>query len=265
MPGSAKTSQFFFSTATVMVGTQAEQLTLNAATNSIGLVKNVAIEADPGNVDLTQGIMNDLVMTMVNSMNIKVSMEVYEYTAKNLAYGLSLDGTGSNYAANASSYSLAAAVAAAATTLTVATDLTTTFTAGSWIFIQEGTDDVVHLARVISSSFASPNTTITFTGMPVPTGMSFTTAGRVGKLNKIDFDPNAAMVSLSVRIIGTLATDKRPIGLHFPKVKVTKGFSMRFAADNFGNLPFEFTPYSPISTDSGYNQYYNQRMHVFVP
>lgn len=265
MPGSAKTSQFFFSTATVLVGAATEQLTLNTSANSIGLVKNVAVEADPQTVDLTQGIMNDVVTQVVNQMNIKVSMEVYEYTSKNLAYGLSLDGTGSNYPAISGSNALAAVVNPAATTLTVATDVTTTYTAGSWFFIQEGNDDVVHLAKVVSATYSSPNTTITFTGFPVPTGMTFTTAGRIAKVNKIDFDPNAALTALCVRVIGTLQSDKRPIGIHFPKVRITKGFSMKFASDNFGNLPFEFTPYAPVSTDSGYNANFNQRMHVFTP
>lgn len=265
MPGSAKTSQFHFSAATLMVGPMTEQLGLETAEHSLGLVKNVTVEATPGSVELTQGIMNDVVMTMINSMDIKVSAEVYEFTARNLAYGLSLDGSSAGYDAIASAYALSASAAAAATSAKVATDKTSEFTAGKWVFLQEGTDDVVHLAKIASSSYSSPDTTVTFTGFPIPAGQTYTTGGRMGLITKIDFDPNAALKYVSVRIVGTLAGDKRPVAIHFPKTRITKGFAMRFATDAFANLPFEFTPYAPIASDSGYNSNFNQRMHVFMP
>lgn len=267
MTGLAKTDRFQFSTATICVGPQADQLKLNAADHSIGLVKNVIIDANPTSIELTQGLQNDVVFSANNSMQLKCSAEVYEFTAKNLAYGLSLDATGVNsFKAAPAAVPLTAPVAAAATSVTVDTDVTTDFPAGSWGFLQEGTDDQVHLFKVISAVFSSSSTVITFTGYPVPTGMSFTTAaGRIGKVNKIDADPNASNASVAVRIIGTLISDKRPIMLHFPKVKILKGFSMRFTSDGFGNLPFEFTPYTPVATDPGYSLDFKQRMSILVP
>lgn len=264
MPGSAVSQQFQFSVASVLVGPMASQLSLNSAAHSIGLVKNVMVEASPSVVELTQGLQNDVVFSAVNNMPIKVSAEVFEFTAKNLAYGLSLDAT-TGYTPIATSNPLFASVAAAATTAVVVGDVTTTYTAGSWIFIQQGTDDAVHIAKVSSATFSSPNTTINFVGYPVPAGMTFTTGGRIGKVNRIDADPDAANQSLAVRIVGTQVGDKRPVVLHFPKARILKGFAMRFTSDNFGNLPFEFTPYVPLSTDVGYSADFTKRMNIWVP
>jgi hypothetical protein len=265
MAGFAKTSKFMFSSASILIAPQASFLALNAPAHSIGLVKNVTISADPRITELTQGIMNDLVDQQVTGMDVKVAAEVYEYTPRNLAYGLSLDGSLTKYdTVVGTTYPLAATVNAAATTLTVATDVTTAFAAGKWFFIQEGTDDYVYVAKVLSSTYGAPNTTITFTGYAIPTGMTFSTAnGRIGLLNKIDFDPTAVSGFMAARIIGTMKNDSgRPITLHFPKIRITKGFNLRFATDNFGNLPFEFSPYTPTPSDAGYSADFPNRFHV---
>jgi hypothetical protein len=264
MAGNAKTNKFFFSAASVLVAKQADFLTLNEAAHSLGLIKDVAVNSDPQIVDLTQGIMNDVIDQQVTGNNIQTSMSVHEYTARNLAYGLALDGTLTSYDEVATSpLALAAQVAAAATTLTVPTDVTTQYTAGKFIFLQEGTDSVVHIAKVASSAYSSPNTTITFTGYPVPAGMTFSVAnGRVGLLNKIDYDPNAIQQFHCARIIGTEKNTKRPFIIHFPKIKILKGFNVRFATDNFGSMPFEFSCYTPLAADVGYSADFPQKMHI---
>lgn len=264
MAGTAKTDRFHFSTASVLVGKQSEFKSLNEAAHSIGLVKNVSVPADPTIVDLTQGITNDVVDQQVTGVNVRASMEVYEYTAKNLAYGLALDGTQTKFdSVTFTTQPLQAAVNAGATTFVMVGDHTTDFVPGAYGFLQEGSDSYVHIFKVTSSAFAAGNTTVTITGYPVPTGMTFSTAnGRAGVSNKIDYDPNAISSYLSCRIIGTMKADKRPVVLHFPKIRILKGFNMRFAADNFGNMPFEFTPYTPIPTDAGYSADFPHRMSV---
>lgn len=264
MAGLAKTNKFLFSTASVLIGPQADFLKLNTAAHSIGLVKNVSVDASPTITDLTQGIMNDLVDNQVTNMNVTVGFEVYEYTPRNLAYGLTMDGSLAKYdTVLGTTYTLGAAVNAAATTFTLVGDRTQQFAAGSYGYLQEGTDDVVFVFKVASSTFTTPNTTVTITGYPIPTGMTFSTAnGKAGILNKIDFDPTGVTSFMSCRIIGNMKNDGRPIVLHFPKCRITKGFNLRFAADNFGNLPFEFSPYQPIATDVGYSADFPQRTHV---
>lgn len=263
-PGTALTSQFLFGQASLLVGPMADQLILNAAAHSLGLVKNVNISSETQRADLTQGVLNEPVATVVNGLNITGATEVYEFTAKNLAYGLSLDG--SALTPMTSLHTLQATVNAAATAAIIpGVDVTAQYPANSWIFLQEGQDDRVHIARVSTSAF-STNTTVNFVGYPVPTGMTFTTtAGRIGRLNKVDTDPVGMNTNFSMRVVGTSLTDKRPIVLHFPKVRITKGFSMAFSADNYGNLPFEFMPLTPVATDAGYNAQFPYRMSVLTP
>lgn len=265
MPGAPSTDQFFFSTATVLVGPQTDQVSLTPSKHSIGLVKNVSFEANPSTVDLTQGIQNDVVMQIVNNLDVKASMEVYEYTSRNLAYGLGLDGSLTKYTSNTDVFLTTSSTAAAATTIIVTSDVTQKIAAGDWGFIQDGTDDKVHIFKVASVATTTGNTTITITGWPIPASVTFSAGSRVGKVAKIDFDANATNAFFSVRVIGTLIKDKRPIVLHCPKVRITKGFSLKFASDGFGNMPFEFAPLLPISTDPGYTSEFNQRIHVFNP
>ncbi|MDH7796432.1 MULTISPECIES: hypothetical protein [unclassified Beijerinckia] len=266
MAGTAKTEQFMFSVATLMVGPQTDLLKLNVNDNSLGLVKNVSCESSPQLVELTQGIQNDVAFSAANDMQIKCSAEVYEFTARNIAYGLSLDASSpTSFATQPAPLPLQAPVAAAATTFILTGDQTTTFQAGKWGYLQEGTDDYLHIFKVLSSAY-STNTTVTITGYAVPTGMSFSTAnGRAGIFNKIDANPDAANAPLACRITGTMIANKRPVQIIFPKIKITKGFSMKFANDNFHNLPFEFTPYVPLPTDPGYNADFVKRMSVLWP
>lgn len=264
MSGLAKTSNFHFSLASVLVGKQSDFLSLNEAEHSIGLVKNVTISADPSITDLTQGILNDLVDQQITGINIRASFEVYEYTSKNLAYGMALDGTSTAYnSVTQTATPLKANVAAGATTFTMDGDKTTDFVAGAYGFLQEGLDSYAHVFKVASSAFASGTTTVTITGYAVPTGMAFSTAnGRAGVFNKIDYNPDHVSGFHSARIVGTMKKDNRPLILHFPKIRILKGFNLRFANDAFGNMPFEFSPYTPIPTDVGYSADFAQRMTV---
>ena len=269
MPGLAKTSNFQFTTASVLIGPQTSQLVLNSAAHSIGLVKNLNVTTDTGFVNLGQGVQNQIVASMVNKFDVKVSCEVYEYTTRNLAYGLGLDGTQSTtFLPVATDYPLAAAVVAGATSATVASDVHTTFGAGQWGYLQEGTDDVCHIFKTNAASvYSSPNTAISFTGYPVPTGMNFdTAAGVIGAFNRVDANPMLANQYFSVRIIGvTSDSSQRPVGLHFPKCKITKGFAMAFESNNFANLPFEFMPLVPTASDPGYSPDFSLIMSVFSP
>lgn len=256
-PGTAQTGRFQFSTATLCLAPMAQQKAINPQTHSVGLIKNVKVDATPSKVDLTQGPMNDVVATVVNGMPITVSGEVYEYTAKNLAYGLSLDPAG--IVDMAAPQAITGAVAAGATTFTTAA--ANAFAVGDWGYIQEGQDDQVHVFKVS----AVAGSAITFAGYPVPTGLSFSAGAgaRVGEFNKIDADPSKANNNFAARIIGVSVDSNVPVTLHFPKVRITRGFSMGFSADNFGNMPFELTPMVPLPTDAGYDPDFKTRMSAF--
>lgn len=255
MPGTALTGRFQFSTATVCVAPMSLQKAINPLVHSIGLTKNVRVEASPSKVDLTQGIMNDVVATMTNGMPVTSSMEVYEHTSRNLSYGLSLDP--GSIVEQGLPQAITGAVASGATTFTTAAG--NTFAVGDWFYIQENLDDQVHVGKVTAVS----TNQVTFAGHPVPTGLSFSANARVGEVNKIDADPSKANNNFAVRIIGVAVDQNTPIILHFPKVRITKGFAMGFSSDNFSNLPFEFTPMVPVATDPGYDADFRQKMSIF--
>ncbi|GBU16872.1 MULTISPECIES: hypothetical protein [Methylobacterium] len=255
VPGTALTGRFHFSTASLLIAPMAQQKAMNPLTHSVGLVKNVRVEATPSKVDLTQGIMNDVVASVNNGMPITGSGEVYEYTSRNLAYGLSQDPTG--LVDMAPPQAITAAVAAGATSFTTAA--ANTFAVGDWGYIQEALDDQIHIFKVSAIS----TNTVTFTGYPVPTGLSFTTNARVGEFNKIDADPAKANNYFAVRVVGIAVDLSTPVVLHFPKCRITKGFAMGFSSDNFSNLPFEWTPLVPVATDPGYDADFRQRMQIF--
>lgn len=252
-PGTAKTTKFQFSTATLCIAPMAEQKAINPLKHSVGLVKNVKVDSTPSKVDLTQGVMNDVVATVTNGMAITGSGEVYEYTAQNFAYGLSQDPTG--LVTMADPIPVGAPVAAGATS--VSADITGA-AVGDWIYIQEALDDQIHIARLS----AVAGGTLTFTAYPVPTGMSFSANARVGKLNKLDADPAKANNNYAVRVIGVSVDKSTPITLHFPKCRITRGFSMGFSSENFSNMPFEWTPMVPVPTDPGYTADFAQKMSI---
>lgn len=92
MAGEAKTTDFNIGVATVMLGDMAQVEDLTPKEHSIGLVKNFTTSATDSYVDLTQGIQNDVVWSEKTGSETTATMEVYEYTAKNISYALGLDG-----------------------------------------------------------------------------------------------------------------------------------------------------------------------------
>jgi hypothetical protein len=263
MAGSAKSTEFLLSSATVMIGPQNQLKSLNPAVHSIGLVKNMTITTETTKTELTQGVSNDVVSSIVTGNTVTVAGEVYEYTGKNIAYGLGLDAT-SGYEPKAAPTPLAANVAAGALTFKVTGDVTSTYVAGSFGYLQEGQDDQVHIFKISNAAFAAGETTVTIAaGYGVPTGVTFSSAaGRAALVHKIDADPSQANKSFAMKMTGVLPEGNTPVTVLFPKVKITKGFSLAFSTENFGNLPFEFSPYTPVPTDVGYDADFRQKMTV---
>lgn len=254
MAGEAFTNAFMLSTATVMVGATTDLFNLNPAAHSVGLVKNFQITAEPTYTELTQGIKNNIVYSVLTQNPVRCTMEVYEFTSKNLAYGLGLDG--SSLAAT-TSYAIKTGITGGAGTGTTgvvftAADLTTTFAVGKWIEIQEAGTDKVHIARITSSSYATGDNTVVFADHDVPTGLNFTTAAKVRVLNRLNVGSKAEQPYLAAKIVGIMPDGNTGLTVLVPKMRIVKGFTLGFQSDNFGNLPFEFTPYELVSTDDNY-------------
>jgi hypothetical protein len=242
MAGEAKTSQFLLSAGTLMIGPYANLYSLNPAAHSIGLVKNVQVNSEQGLVELTQGVLNQIVYSVPNSVNVRVSAEVYEYTARNLAYAAGIDASGDSYNTDANSYTLDANIAANAN---LANINVTPFSNGDWVAIQNANDDVVHVTRVTVNS---GNLDLE---RPVPVAFDAATA-RVFRVKELPVGLPPSSPSLAAKIVGILPENNEPVTILFPKIRITKGLALSFQTENFSNMPFEFTAYSLVSTDPLY-------------
>jgi hypothetical protein len=249
MAGLALTNEFLLSTATVMLGAPTDLKNLNPTAHSLGLVKNFKMTSDPKNIELTEGVLNDIVATTRVDLGLKASWEMFEYTAKNLNYAAGLDA--SSVVAMPATDPLASALINAVTVVITGTDKSAVYTAGSWVTIQKGNDDFVHVAKVASVAF-STDTTVTITGYGLPWALS-SGEGKIGKVNKLDVGLDNSDHTFAMKVVGLLPNGNKPLVLMFPKVKITKGLDIAFQTNDYGNLPMEVQPYRPVAADSFYD------------
>lgn len=252
MAGEAKTSAFMLGTATVMIGAQSELFSLAPDTHAIGLVKNFTMTAEPGYTDLTQGVKNQIVYSVMTSNTVRAQMEVYEYTSKNIAYALGLNG-GALAAATAVT-TLSSGIAALATTAVVTS--AAGLAVGDYIQIQEGTDDKTFFRKITA---IVTNTLTLNAAIPV----AIANGSAVRKVNAVDIGSKTDQPFLSAKIVGSLA-DGTEIGILIPKIRITNGFTLGFVTDNYGNLPFEFTVYDLVATDPNYADFSGVQARLFT-
>lgn len=253
MAAQPKTNQFMIGEATMMVGAMADVFNLMPDKHGLGLTKNLAVKVETGSVDLTAGIAQTPVFSIQNQFNPMASCEVYEYTARNLAYGLGLDASGAAYdpiaAGDAGPFSLSAASAAASTTVALTAGMGAKFTAGDWVVLQQS-EDYVFAAKVVS--IATDTLTI---DRAIPAGLTFATATttvyRARNIAAVGGQNNF----LAVKAVAIMPKDKRPVPILFPKVRITRGFDLSTGASDFSNLPFEFQPFPLTPEDALYSSF----------
>ncbi len=269
MAGNALTNQFNIGTATVMVGPMADVLNLTPEQHSIGLVKAVSLTSETTEVTLTQGIRNTQVDSQVTGVNSTVSMEVYEYTAKNLAYAAQLDGA--DYATGVA-HELKTAVTggSSATSLVVKADTDTSaqFVKGGKIQIQSTgakAYDKVYIAEINSATYSSSDKQVTITLVDaIPSGWSFAVGDKVYTVSVIPVGSDRPQPYLGVKIVGVLPNGNEPVTIIIPKAKLSSGMTLAFNTDNYGNLPFEFTPYDLTSEDENYETFAEYGASVII-
>lgn len=251
MAAAAKTNQFMIGEATMMVGAMADVFNLMPDKHGLGLTKNLALKIETGSVDLTQGIAQTPIFSIQNQYNPMASCEVYEYTARNLAYGLGFDASGSTYDALTAPgpFLLSAPSAAASTTVTLEAGAGAGFSAGDWVIMQQA-EDYIFVAKVASKA----TDTLTL-DRAVPAGLTYATATtrvfRARALSGIGGQNN--FVSVKAAVI--MPKDKRPVPILFPKVRITRGFDLSTGATDFSNLPFEFQPFALTPEDALYTSF----------
>lgn len=260
MAGNAITSKVLLSSATVMVGPQADLLKFMPETHSIGLVKNFTMSGDPEFKELTQDITNDVVMSIKTNDGTRMSAEVYEYTLRNISYGLGIDASGVEFDPIENTFVTSAAPSGTSVPVTVPSGETLDISAGDFVYIQDGIDDKVHIAKVAS---VLTNILTLEAKYAIPEAVSFAAACRVGKVRKVGIGAQTPQGTMAAKVVGVLPEDKTPITLYFPKVKVTRGLSLSFSTENFANMPFEFTPLVQTASDPLWSEFGTDKVVYF--
>lgn len=237
MAGEAKSNAFMLGTATVMLGAPTDLFNLNPADHSIGLVKNFRVTGEPAYTDLTQGVKNSIVYSVMTGNTIRASMEAYEYTSKNIAYSMGLEGSTLAPITVSTTTTKAETTGATSVTVTASTGLAV----GDVIMITDGDADNAQLRTIASIA----TNVITFT-QPLPKAIA--TAARVKKMNVIGIGSKVEQPYLGAKVVGSLA-DGSEVAMLFPKVRITNGFSMGFVTENFDNMPYEFSFYDVVNSD----------------
>lgn len=249
MAGEALTDAFMLGTATLMLGPVADLDQLNPEEHSVGLAKNVTMKTTPGFTELTQGVKNTTVFSVQTSNKVMVSGEVYEYTTKNLAYSVGLDG--STFAPQSVESTVATQMALTlgitGTAMVLATGGGTPFAADDDILIKIGNQDQVYLRKIVSKS---TDTLTLNVGLPVavPVGAVVQVVSVLGVGSKED------QPFLAAKIVGKLANGET-IMIDIPKVRITSGASLAFKTDGYDNIPMELTVYDLVATDPFYTRF----------
>lgn len=243
MAGLAKTTNFMLSSATVMIGPVSEFYNLNPTDHSIGLVKNFTMTAEPAYTELTQGVKGDVVFSLQTANPVRATMEVYEYTAKNIAYALGLASAGTMTPQTVTTTVNGAISETSPLTDEVVVTLATGITVGNYIMIEvNGIDDFI-IRKV---------TNVTSNTLELNKGVGAIPNGAVvRKVNYIDVGSQDDQPFYAAKISGKLADGKR-ITIEVAKLRLQRGFNLGFSTEDFANMPFEFTVYQLVSTDTLY-------------
>lgn len=247
MAGEAKTDNFMLGTATLCVGPMASLMALGTA-ESVGLVKNVLARSEPAMTDLTQGVKNSLVYSVMTGNPLTITGEVYEYSLRNLIYSSSLDGSVLT-AFTAAATTVATAVVAPVNpailgAVALPVTLATGIVAGDRVAVQSGARDQVFVRRVVS---VATNTLTLDYGFPIaiPIGAAVTKVAETA-LGSQDEPPY-----LAAKLIGELANGKA-VHILIPKVKIVSGLNLAFQTGDFQNMPWELRVYDQLPTDPFY-------------
>lgn len=241
MAGEALTNKFMLGTATVMLGAQANFMDLGVA-ESIGLVKEVTLRGVPSYVELTQGVQNDVVMSVKNGNQVTIDGQIFEYTIRNLMYGAALDGVAIAQPVNTTTTTSSVAASTAATVIPVTSP--TGIVVGGMLALSVGQVDEIYVRKV--TAVAGSDVTVD-RGLPV----TLPNGSPVRVMAAVHVGSNKQQPFHSCKIVGKIA-DGSWITAMFPKVRVTSGFNLAFKTDNFDNMPLGITPFVPTAADPGY-------------
>lgn len=263
------TTQFNIGVSTLMIGPMDKVLELTPEEHSIGLIKNLSTSAETSEVTLTQGIRNVLVDSQVTGSTVQITTEVYEYTAKNIALAAQLAGEEFKLKGN---YKLKTAITGGDSATSVVLKGVPNpanqpsgevLSTGDTIALQCTSSkdyDKIWLGKVAEAptwtadgeGSATGDLSITLTAA-IPAGWDFAADDSVFYVNLIPVGSDEPQPYYGVKIVGILPNGNEPFTIVCPKAKITAGFNISFTTDNYGNMPFQITPYDLTKED--YDKY----------
>lgn len=255
------TNKFNIGISTMMIGPMGKVKELTPAEHSVGLIKNLTATSEFNEVTLTQGLRNTQVDSQVTGVTTQVTADVYEYTAKNIAYAAQLAGENFSLTGN---YKLNTAITGGSSaTEVVLKDVPTSaqadLSAGDTIALQCTTAkdyDKVWLGKVSGTPTWTADAddknkgTLTVTlDSAIPSGWDFAAGDSVFYVNLIPVGSDEPQPYYGIKIVGILPNGNEPFTIIFPKAKITGGFNINFTTDNYGFMPFQITPYDLTKED----------------
>jgi hypothetical protein len=256
--GLAMTNRFMLGAATLLIGAQADLFNLTRAAHSVGLIKNFAITAEPSFTDLTQGVKNTLVYSVMTGNVARASAELYEFTPKNLAYVAQMNGATFTEATNTettTSAAIAGSSGSPVTTVPVTSALS--LAVDDWILIQNPAAPDDAIVRKI--------TAISTNDLTVAPGITraMATGATVRRMNMINVGSKEETPFFSAMVHGQLA-DGSEIAVALPKVRITNGLNLSFQTNDYGNMPIELGIYDLTPTDPNYAQFGDIPAKIFA-
>lgn len=260
MAGEAYSAEFVIGQATVMVGACEDLWQLQPSLHSLGLIKKFTTKLDMSFVNLAYNNGGNPIFSVMTASAINATMDVYEASARNLSIALGQLPT--NVESFSDTYDIDVAVSGSTfASFTSDSDVTSEFVTGDWILIQEGISDVVHVAKLTQDSLAigtGPFTiTLQFDNNPTPLGTNFSNGARVMRVNMLGINPNGEPDYFAAKVVGLTTNRTKPLTVVFPKVRIIKGFDLKFDADNYTSMPFELRPQSCLPEDVSYSDFSN--------
>lgn len=249
MAGEARTTNFMLGTAEVMIGPRDKLYELTPEENSVGLVKNFVAEATKEQVELGQGVQNTLVHIRNTGSTARASCEMYEFTSRNLAYALSLDGSSFvDVPGDVKTLTAESTVAGALHTLTTDTPATPQAIAiGDTVMLREPGSQNINMGTVTA---IAPNLIVR-----CDTGTrKFPVGTVVSRCDVLAVGSNSESEEYAAKVTGQLA-DGTWISIFYPRIRITSGLTMAFQTDNYGNMPLEWRPMQLVSTDKYYDDF----------
>lgn len=245
MYGLANTNRFMLGAATLLLGPQADLFNLTRADHSVGLIKNFALTAEPSFTELTQGVRNTVVFSVMTGHAVRGSAELYEFTAKNLAYTAQMNGAQFVADTNIETTTSAAIDGTTTPVTSVAVVSATGLAVDDWILIQNPANPDDAVPRKITA-IASNNLTVA-----PAIERQFASGAVVRRMNFIEVGGKEETPFYSALVHGVLA-DGSEITVALPKVRVTNGLNLAFQTNDYGNMPIELGVYDLVATDPNY-------------